>query len=199
MFDDDNGQGSVFDRLSDLVSDRFAFIAPVRIIRRPETLTIFDYRPTFMMFLMAMGAIAAAVALVLFFFSRDMGAVSAFAGLAGYGVIGAFFLFKSTIREVYVFDKTNDSYAFIRQFAYRKDVIEGSMSQFTGAYVQTVRNDGNDSYFVVLKQEGMFLTGVTEQTLREEVPIFNSFDRESDIADAIEEFLVEKVSKKVEV
>jgi len=35
----------------------------------------------------------------------------------------------------------------------------------------------------------MFLTGVSEQTLREELPIFNSYDRESGIADAISSFL----------
>ena len=38
----------------------------------------------------------------------------------------------------------------------------------------------------------MFLTGVSEQILREEVPIFNSFDRESDIANAISDFLPAK-------
>ena len=63
------------------------------------------------------------------------------------------------------------------------------MSQFTGAYVKTVTNDESESYFVVLKQEGMFLTGVGEQTLREVVPIFNSYDREAEIANAIEEFI----------
>ena len=63
------------------------------------------------------------------------------------------------------------------------------MSQFTGAYVKTEANDESESYFVALKQEGMFLTGVSEQTLREVVPIFNSYDREAKIANAIDRFI----------
>ena len=105
--------------------------------------------------------------------------------------------FRGTIREAYYFDKTKDSYAFVRQFIYRREVIEGSMSQFTGAYVKTIKESsqdsyGSESYFVVLKQEGIFLTGVDEQTLREEVPIFNSFGREAQIANAISGFLPSK-------
>ena len=64
--------------------------------------------------------------------------------------------------------------------------------QFTGGYLKTERNDDSETYYVVLKQEGMFLTGVSEQTLREEVPIFNSFDREARIANAISSFLPTK-------
>ena len=100
--------------------------------------------------------------------------------------------FRGTIREVYFFDKTTDTYAFVRQFIHRKEIIEGSLSQFTGAYVKTQTNDESESYFVVLNQEGMFLTGVSEQTLREAVPIFNSFAREADIANAISAFLPSK-------
>src|SRR6476469_6642383 len=153
----DPDEGSVFDRLSDLLWDRFAFIAPVRIISRPETLTIMDYRPTLTMFLTGLGVIVVAVALVLFFFTSDVGAVSALAGLAASCLVCGIFLFRGTIREVYVFDRTNDTYAFIRQFIHRKEVIEGAMSQFTGAYVKTETNEDSESYFVVLKQEGMFL------------------------------------------
>jgi hypothetical protein len=100
--------------------------------------------------------------------------------------------FRGTIREAYYFDKTKDSYAFVRQFIYRREVIEGSLSQFTGAYVKTIKGDESESYFVMLKQEGMFLTGVNEQTLCEEVPIFNSFGREAQIANAISGFLPSK-------
>lgn len=45
----------------------------------------------------------------------------------------------------------------------------------------------------------MFLTGVGEQTLREVVPIFNSYDREAEIANAIDKFLSRKVSIKQDV
>jgi len=66
------------------------------------------------------------------------------------------------------------------------------MSQFTAAYVKTETNEDSKTYFVILKQEGMFLTGVSEQTLREEVPVFNSFEREASIANAISEVLASK-------
>ena len=77
----------------------------------------------------------------------------------------------------------------MRQFIHRREVIEGALSQFTGAYVKTDSNNDGENYYVILKQEGMFLTGVSEQTLREELPIFNSYDREAGIAEAISSFL----------
>jgi hypothetical protein len=70
------------------------------------------------------------------------------------------------------------------------------MSQFTGAYVKTESNEDGESYFVVLKQEGMFLTGVNEQTLREVVPMFNSFEKEAGIANAIDGFIHSQASAK---
>ena len=89
------------------------------------------------------------------------------------------------IREAYYFDLSTDSYRFVRRFVHRKEVIEGSMDQFTGAYVKTETQDEGETYHVVLRQEGMFLTGVTEQTLREETPLFNSFSNQARIANAI--------------
>jgi hypothetical protein len=188
MFDEDQGQGSVFDRLSELVSDKFAFIAPVWIIDREDTLTIVDYRPTLTMFLAMLAFVIVLVSSVLLFFRYwDLG--FNLLGLAAPFLVCVFFLFQGTLREIYFFDIASDSYFFTRQFIHRRDVIEGAMSQFTGAYVKTVTNDESESYFVVLKQEGMFLTGVSEQTLREVVPIFNSYDRETDIANAIDGFI----------
>jgi hypothetical protein len=183
---------SVFDRLWAMIWDRFGFLIPLWIIRRPETLTILDYRPTFFMFLTAAGFVVLVALFVLFFFK--IGTFDAF-GLWATGIFAVICLglsFRGTIREVYYFDKTTDSYALVRQFIHRKEVIEGALSQFTGAYVKTERGDESESYFVVLKQEGMFLTGVSEQTLREEVPIFNSFGREARIANAISGFLNSK-------
>ena len=196
MFDDDY---SVVERLWGMVKERFRFIGrlwgfiiPLRIIRRPESLTIFDHRPTLSMFLTVAGIVILFVSFVLLFFKFDT-ALSY--GLWAIGIPAALcvvFLFRSTIREVYYFDKTTDSYTFVRQFIHRKEVIEGSLSQFTGAYVKTQKDDESESHFVVLKQEGMFLTGVAEQTLREELPLFNSFKRESKIATAIAEILPPK-------
>lgn len=192
MYDDPDGY-SPFERIWHMIWDRIGFIIPLRVIRRPETLTIVDYRPTGLMLLTVAGFLGFAAVFVLLFFKIDT-VVDSF----GFWTVGFFALvclglsFRGTIREVYFFDKTTDTYAFVRQFIHRKEVIEGSMSQFTGAYVKTQTNDESESYFVVLKQEGMFLTGVTEQTLREAVPIFNSFEREADVANAISAFLPSK-------
>lgn len=189
MFGDPDDE-SVSDRLWALIKEKLGIMAPVWIVPRPETLTIFDYRPTFLMFLSAAGSLFFSALFVLFLVKIDS-VIDSF----GFWVIGIFALallvlsLRGTIREVYFFDKTKDSYAFVRQFIYRKEIIEGALSQFTGAYVRTQTNDDSETYFVMLKQEGMFLTGVAEQTLREEVPIFNSFDSEARIANAISSFL----------
>lgn len=185
----DNDKESVYDRLWEQISDRFAFIAPLWIIRRPESLTIQDYRPTLTMFLTLVGFAILGVSFVLLFFKVDRAASLGLWAIGTPFAVSAIFLFRGTIREVYYFEKTTDSYSFVRQFIHRREVIEGSMSQFTGAYVKAEGNDESEYYYVILQQEGMFLTGVTEQTLREEVPMFNSFDRESGIANAITEIL----------
>lgn len=189
MFGDPDDE-SVSDRLWVLIKEKLGIMAPVWIVPRPETLTIFDYRPTFLMFLSAAGSLFFSALFVVFLVKIDS-VIDSF----GFWVIGIFALallvlsLRGTIREVYFFDKTKDSYAFVRQFIYSKEIIEGALSQFTGAYVRTQTNDDSETYFVMLKQEGMFLTGVAEQTLREEVPIFNSFDSEARIANAISSFL----------
>ncbi len=191
---------SVFDRLWEMIRERFriidqllGFIVPLRIIRRAETLTILDYRPTLLMFFTGAGFLFFAAGFFVLLFS--FGITDPFI-LSVFGLIAVacavLFLFRGTIREVYYFDRTTGSYTFIRQFIHRREVIEGDASQFTGAYVKTVTDDESESYFVVLQQEGMFLTGETEQKLREDVPIFNSYDRELRIAEAIRAFIPSK-------
>jgi hypothetical protein len=190
---DDNDDYSVFDRLWELtIGDRFESLVPLQIVNRGETLTIVDYRPTLIMFLTVMGFLILLVAFILVFFGIDRSAGIALVGLGASWAVCAIFLFKGTIREIYFFDKGTDSYTFVRQFIHRKELLTGSLGQFTGAYVKTVSGDDSSSYFVTLKQEGMFLTGVDEQTLREEVPMFNSFERESTIANAISSFLASR-------
>jgi hypothetical protein len=188
-----NDDYSVTDRLSKLIiGDRFDFLVPLWIARRPESLIIMDYRPTFAMFLTVVGFLILAVSFVLIFFNVDSAFSYGLWAIGAPAAVSVFFMFRGTIREVYYFDKTTDSYAFVRQFIHRKEVIEGSISQFTGAHVKTVSNDESECYFVILNQEGMFLTGVGEQTLREEVPMFNAYDREARIANAISGFLTSK-------
>jgi len=194
MFGDED-EGSVFSRLGTMIADRLGFILPLWIVNRPESLTIVDYRPTFTMFLTFVGFVILALSFVLIFFKVDNGVSF---GLWAIGIPAAacvIFLFRGTIRETYYFDRTKDSYAFVRRFIHRKEVIEGAMSQFTGAYVKTKENEDSRSYFVMLKQDTMFMTGETEQALRENVPLFNSFDREARIANAISGFLHSRDAK----
>jgi hypothetical protein len=189
---------TVFDRLWGMIRERFGGlipfgrIVPLRIIKGAETLTIYDYRPTLTMFLTVAGLVVLAVSFVLLFFKIDNAIVSGLWAIAIPAAVCVIFLFRGTIREVYYFDKSRDSYVFVRQFIHRREVIEGALSQFTGAYVKTETNDDSESYFIMLKQEGMFLTGVSEQILREEVPLFNSFEREARIASAISQIIPSK-------
>ena len=183
---------SPFERIWEMISEKFGYLVPLWIARQPERLSIIDYRPTLTMFLTAAGFLLVLVSFPLLFFGLGLTLVSGLWTLAAPGLACVIFLFRGTIREAYYFDKETDSYTFIRQFIHRREVIEGALSQFTGAYVKTETNEGSEFYYVVLKQEGMFLTGVSEQILREEVPIFNSFDRESDIANAISSYLPSK-------
>ena len=177
------------------IRDMIAFAVPIRIIARPERLIIQDYRPTLVMLLAGLGFFGFAGFLI-WMLAQFGTAVGAFA----IGVIALFAIvclavaiFTGTIREVYVFDRTTGSYAFVRQFIHRKEVIEGALTQFTGAKVETHTHEDSKSYTVVLRQEGMFLTGVSEQTLRDEIPILNSFSNEASIANAIDDFLHRKV------
>ncbi|MCW5960541.1 MAG: hypothetical protein KIS76_10300 [Pyrinomonadaceae bacterium] len=188
----DGDEESVFDRLWGHVSPRFGYFVPLWIVRRPETLSILDYRPTWFMFFTITGFLVFTILFILFLF--NLLTVDPFV-LWGVGILAAASLilsFRGTIREVYFFDKTTESYMFVRQFIHRREMIEGSLSQFTGARVKTLTNEEGESYCVVLNQEGMFLTGVSEQTLRDELPIFNSFDREARIANEISGFLSSK-------
>ena len=180
---------SPFERLWEAVVDRISVIFPLFIIRQPERLIIQDYRPTLTMFLTAGGVLILGVSFVLLFFGADIAILSGLWTIAVPFVVLGFLLFKGTIREVYCFDKSTDTYTFVRQFIHRKEVIEGALSQFKSVYVKTETNEDSETYYVILKQEGMFLTGVNEQTLREEVPVFNSFDKEALIANAISGYL----------
>ena len=185
----DDDDYSPFEGIWAMVSERFEYLVPLWIARQPERLTILDYRPTFAMFLTAVGFLLVVASIPLLYFGVGWDVISGLWTLAAPGLACFFLLFRGTIREVYYFDKSMDSYTFVRQFIHRREVIEGALSQFTDAYVKTVSSDDSECYYVVLKQEGMFLTGVSEQTLREELPIFNSYDREAGIADAISSFL----------
>lgn len=176
----------------DKIRDMIAFAVPVRIIARPERLIIQDYRPTMVMLLAVLGFFVFAGFLIwmLVRFGTAVGGVGIGTMVLLAIVCLAVAVVKGTIREVYVFDRASETYVFVRQYLHRKEVIEGAINQFTGARVETHTHEENQkSYTVALRQEGMFLTGVSEQTLREDIPILNSFSNEADIANAIDDFL----------
>ena len=168
-----------------------AFATPIRVIARPERLIVQDYRPTMLMLLAGAGFVAFAAIGISMLLSIDT-ATDSFGlwAVAIFAVVCLAASTRGTLREVYVFDREADSYAFVRQFLHRREVIEGALSQFAGARVQAhSTDDGGDVHYVVLRQGGMFLTGVTEQTLREEAPVLNSFANEARIANAMDDFL----------
>lgn len=170
----------------DKIYDMLWFAVPLRIIQRPDSLVVRDYRPTWLM-LSGIGIVLFFVPTFVWIVVKAPGALESFGvwALALIAVAGLVLALSQPIREIYYFDLPSDSYRFEREYVYRKEIIEGSLDQFTGARVKTVTHDETETYFVVLSQEGMFLTGVTEQTLRENVPVLNSFWNESEIANAI--------------
>jgi hypothetical protein len=167
------------------IYDMIAIATPIRVIERPESLTIMDYRPTIVMALCLPVGLAMAGFSIWLIVAFGTAAMLGFVICGLLAIVAIVFALQQSLREVYYFDKQKDSYCFVRQFAFRREVIEGSLEQFTGASVKTVTNDESNSYYVVLNQEGMFLTGVSEQTLRENAPIFNTFSNEATIANAI--------------
>lgn len=178
----------------DKVSDMFGFINPIRIIERPDRLIIQDYRPTFYMFLAMVGFLIFSLSFLLFFLGiYEVDSFGVWSTLV-LSVVCLGVSLRGTLREVYYFDKTTDSYAFVRQFLYKKDVIEGGLSQFRGIRVHVeIQSDANGydtrKYLVNLLQDGMLLGGSPEQTLRPETPILNFHAIESRIAAAIAKFL----------
>ncbi|MFL6466578.1 MAG: hypothetical protein ACJ72Z_01330 [Pyrinomonadaceae bacterium] len=166
------------------------WLVGVRIIRRPESLYIEDRRPTWPMLLSVLGFLIFLGAFALQFLRIDFGPDSFGMWSAGIAALVCLGLsFRGTLREVYIFDKPTDTYHFIRRYLYKKELIEGTLTQFRGAGVRTFTAEDSESYSVTLHQGGMFLGGAGDQLLRESTPIMNSWDTEARIANAIQEFL----------
>lgn len=173
----------------------FNYLFPVKIIRLDDVLIIEDRRPTATLFwsgligiLTLAFTIYAAVGLISLGF---LWLVLVFGGLAIF-LIG--YCLTRNFREIYVFDKAKDTYIFTRQSAFKKDSIQGALSQFRAVQVQRKEVSGDNStqeiYHVALLEQGGLLFGSSgTQVLREEPPVFNSFEAESRIASAISSFL----------
>lgn len=174
----------------------FVILSPVWIVKRHGLLTVIDYRPTFVMLLSSVGFVTMSIAFLLLLFpyrqSDSFGLW--FVGTAA--VVCFVLLFRGTIRESYHFEKKTGSYTFVRQFIHRREVIEGPLSQFTGATVITESEHRTIKHFVVLRQQGLFRTGAEEQRLREKAPSLNFECIELRIAKAINSFVRPRRKKK---
>lgn len=175
------------------VREMIAFAMPVRIIDRPESLVIKDYRPTWLLLFGLTGLVMLGIALVLFLigvkFSLDSAGLWALLLLSTAFVV---FGLKGTLREVYYFDRKTGGYRFERQFVFKKDVIEGGLGQFRAVRVHL--EDGQDEsssplFKISLLQDGMTLGDSYEQPLRGTPALMNSHSMETRIGSAIAKFL----------
>jgi hypothetical protein len=177
--------------------DIIDYLFPIYIIRRDDVLSIEDRRPTVDMLLSAAGAVILiwlSAQTIYWAFSEE--SVFKFLILAiaaaGYLIYRAL---TRTFREIYVFDKTKDTYWFTRQSVLKKEVIQGAASQFRAAEVirQISYDDsGYETYTyraALLQQPGLLLGTDETQVLRENPPIYNSYMAEAKIAGAISSFL----------
>ncbi|MEQ1761653.1 MAG: hypothetical protein ABL984_00775 [Pyrinomonadaceae bacterium] len=177
------------------IRDMLAFVVPVRVIRRADSLEVRDHRPTWAGFLAAVGFVVFAVAFVSYLLSTDIGIDSMGMWMTGVFTLGCLVVaFRGPIFESYYFDKTTNSYAFVRRYIYKRDVIEGGLDQFRAVRVHKhIEHDGERNtswrYAVSLLQDGMTLGGGYEQPLREDRPILGTHANATRIGSAIAIFL----------
>lgn len=189
--------------------DILDYLFPVYIVNRDDVLVIEDRRPTSSMFFSVLLLLAAIVVAIWGWLSATL-KLDALSFITMGGILGAalYFCIRGTVREVYVFDRSKDTYIFTRQGVFKKDVIQGSASQFRAAEVlrQISKNDDNyinesllkksNSFWVsyiyraALLQNPELLLGTDEiQILREQAPIFSSHKVETRTVAAIASFL----------
>lgn len=168
------------------------YLFGVYIYDRGDMLVIEDRRPTAGIFISLVGIacivlfLLVSAALSLFGLGFDLGTgIGAFAGLIATFMVMFLFSLGGTLREVYTFDKANDTYRFTRRGIFRSDVLEGSASQFCGVRIDQRNTDEDSVYMVTLLLGGMLFGQSEAQPLREDPPIFNSYHREAKIAEAI--------------
>lgn len=177
------------------MSTFFNYLFPVKIIRLDDVLIIEDRRPTAALFvsglvgILTLGFIIPATVELI-----SLGFLWVVLVFGGMGIFLIGYCLTRTFREIYVFDRAKDTYTFTRQSAFKKDVIEGALSRFRAVQVQRKEVSGESGtqeiYHVALLEQGGLLFGSSgTQLLREDPPIFNSFEAESRIAGAITSFL----------
>ena len=168
----------------------FRSLFQVFITDRDDVLYIEDRRPTPLLLSSGLGAIGFIIFTVYQLIFVGFGAgLWVIVGMGTVGLILAGMAMSIIFREIYIFDRPTDTFTFTRQSVFKKDVVEGTLSQFRAVQVekQHVRNTTN--YNVVLLQQGPFLSGADTYILRENQPLVESLEAESKIATAISEFL----------
>jgi hypothetical protein len=107
-------------------------------------------------------------------------------------------------RSVYGFDKSRNKYVFFRQALSKKDVIEGTLDEFSAVQVEhavvEARHGDHNLYRVGLVLcGGLTLGRGSSLYLREKPPLISNFGPEERMASAIAKFLNIRNDGEVEV
>jgi hypothetical protein len=189
--------------------DMLNYIAGVTIINKDDVLYIEDRRPTQKMGL-SLGGFLAVLAIAVWSWLSDGVTLDAFrlTIILIPFVVALYFITTNNFREIYIFNKKTDSFSFTRQSVFRKDVLEGSASQFRAVQVEkrigddrdfgdivsdgirgTDSRGGMESYMVALMCQGLLFGQSDTQILRENPPLLSLRKTEVRIAKAISKFL----------
>lgn len=162
------------------ITDMLAFAKPVRVIARPDSLLIRDHRPTWIVLLAGVGFVILLVGFVSYLLSADVGLDSMGMWFAGAITVGLLVVaFRGSLFETYYFDKTTNSYRFVRRSIHKSDVIEGGLGQFRAVRVheyveKNAQGHSSSRYVVSLLQDGPTLGGAYDQPLRDDRPFLST-------------------------
>ena len=177
------------------ITDMLAFLVPVKVIRRPDSLLIRDHRPTWIVLLAVVGFVVLLVGLFSYLLSADLGIDSMGMWFAGAIIVGLLLLaFRGSLFETYYFDKTTNGYRFVRRSIHKSDVIEGGLDQFRAVRVheyieENAEGHSSSRYVVSLLQDGLTFGGGYDQPLRDDRPFLGTHAYATRIGSAIAEFL----------
>ena len=187
------------------IREMIAYIFPVYISDRDGFLVIDDRRPEWDMVLAA-GGVVVAVLIAIFTAGPIVAAgyYGLLAALVGGLAFAVFWLLRGAFRELYVFDRSKNSYVFTRQSVLKKEVIEGDLRQFRAVQVEHTRVDTDNGYedvyrAVLLLDTSMLFGSSPSQPLRFKPPIFSSYSAELRIASALSKFLGVRLDGEVDV
>jgi hypothetical protein len=173
------------------------YLFPVLIYKDTDVLTIEDRRISRRQLIFAGSGIC------LFIFTGILAKELIDAGFWGFVVImpgvGLFLIIRALLTpfwETYNFDKRKDTYTFVRRSLIKREIEQGSLSQFRAIQIErrliSTDDETTENYHVALLKNGDLLFGSPPRAiLREEdsYPIFSDLESESRIAKTIATFL----------